>query len=647
MKGTERQKKVFFAVFAMILIILLEGWLVWQFRLSPSKEIVKDTRNDIAALDQCELQGKRFVNTGEDPKIVWNTTDRPVSKLTLHFAEPLSADTGLEIYYGKDYAFDEHHAYYAVLSKGITSYSIRLQGGEYNSFRTDINGEHTLDQIEIVEKETVPGRVCAGILLCLLVDGVVICLYRRWKKSPEKHKKRVLTIPQLFVVWGILGGITASVLIPTGQVPDDWTHVALMDMEWGLNGYAGDAAAKLNNVLKVDSIHNMFGQKITLQDYKKAAGIHYDDSLKLSIHPNYLAVRHITAGIGYIIGILLHLPIIWCLQLAKMTALAGYLVCGYLALKWIPYKKELMMVIMLFPMCLQQAASFNYDSVVQGAGFLLIAYLLWLREEKEKITWGNLVFAVILTIVLMVTKLPYACLILLAFSVPHEKYDFRIGKVDVGAVCYRWRYMLLAVSVVLAGVVTAVVKNNINFNIMKAAVIEWPATLRLITNSLKIRGTWYAAGIVGNLGWLDTPLLNIHYLAIVLVILWLSQAGKPSGERDHKDWKQKLSNRTAMLLIALLIFLMIFISMIYYETSLSGQELPVGLSQWRQIITGAGNILGVQGRYFLPCLPIAVLAFRDIVPLPSRGVRTGVAIYCLFNWGCLVTALLARYWVIM
>ena len=102
-----------------------------------------------------------------------------------------------------------------------------------------------------------------------------------------------------------------------------------------------------------------------------------------------------------------------------------------------------------------------------------------------------------------------------------------------------------------------------------------------------------------------------------------------------------------MLLIALLIFLMIFISMIYYETSLSGQELPVGLSQWRQIITGAGNILGVQGRYFLPCLPIAVLAFRDIVPLPSRGVRTGVAIYCLFNWGCLVTALLARYWVIM
>ena len=404
---------------------------------------------------------------------------------------------------------------------------------------------------------------------------------------------------------------------------------------------------KLNDILKVDSIHNMFGQKIRLQNYKEAAAVHYDDSLKMTIHPDFLVARHITAGIGYILGIALHLPILWCLQLAKITALAGYLVCGYLALKWMPYKKELLMVIMLFPMCLQQAASVNYDSVVQGVSFMLTAYLLWLREEKAKVTWGDLAAVGLMTGVLAVTKLPYACLVLLAFSVSHEKYDFRIGRIDIGRTAYRWRYGLLAVLLAGMGILLAAVKTNINLNIFKASILEFPSFLRLVVNSLKIRGIWYAAGIVGNLGWLDTPLLNIHYLMIVLVILWLSQAGEGYSRRNGLLWRQELGNRALLLATAVGMFLLVFSSMIYHEVAISGQALPVELAQWRQQIRGADNILGVQGRYFLPCVPVALLAFRDIIPVSRCGVKTGVHIYCLFSWICFAAALLARYWMIM
>jgi hypothetical protein len=50
-------------------------------------------------------------------------------------------------------------------------------------------------------------------------------------------------------------------------------------------------------------------------------------------------------------------------------------VCIYWAIKWMPYRKEMLLVISMLPMVFQQRASYSYDGPVIGLIFLATAYL--------------------------------------------------------------------------------------------------------------------------------------------------------------------------------------------------------------------------------------------------------------------------------
>ena len=651
-KNEKNIKQILAVTAILIILIAMEMWIAWSAGFVQSKEPLEYTMNNIEVVDQCEGSANKFVMTGEDPKIIWNQTDKPIRTITLNFAEPLTADAAFELYYGKNFSFDQKHTYNTTLQAGISQYVISLQGGEYNTIRTDINADYTLQNIMIETKERSNGRVTLLAVLFLIFDAVCVVVYQKMiRKNMVNiqgwYTKHRLTIPQLFVLWGAIGGLTVSILVPAGQVPDEWAHVVMMDGEWGLSGYADSTQSTLNDAIQLDDVHEVYGRKIESEDYLAAMKIHYAKGLSKTVHPHILAIRHITASVGYLMGIFLNLPIMWCLQIAEFTALAGYLICGYYALKWMPVKKEFMMFIMLLPMTLQQAASLNYDSMAFGISFLLIAYLLHLKYKAETIEWKNLLAVCIMAMILLITKLPYACLALLAFTVPHEKYNFKIGRFDIGHVVYKFRYILLALAAVLVAVVAVMVQSSLYLNAFKAAIVKFPTFIRLIINSFRTRGVWYMGGILGCLGWIDTPLNGVQYLVICLMAVWLSQAGKKEAVVAAEKGSSTIKNRVALFGIILLIFLLIFASMLSWTTMVYEWETPQTLQQWKESLMNMDNIYGVQGRYFLPCLPLAALVVRDIIPIPSKGVQAGLRVYCLVGWISLTITLLARYWMLL
>lgn len=637
----------------VIVCLMAQFWIVWRASCVSSADSQVYTMQDIDDVNQYEYSDNEFTVTGEDPQIIWKPVEHAVRTVTLNFSKPFDQDTTFEFYYGIQNRFNPKWMYHTTIHAGESSCEVMIQNPCYNTFRTDIDSGFFLDSVTIVTWRHSVGLVCVWTVVFLLLDGVAVWLYRRKtvaisQKIDQWRQRWNPSIPKLFVIWGFVAGMTVSILIPAGQLPDEWAHVRMISDEWGLTGYGNSSQDVVQSVISLDDVHDVYGQKMDVGDYLAAMNqVRYGEGCSKTIRPNYLLVRHITASVGYLAGVFLNLPVLWCLQLAEFTALAGYLVMGYYALKWMPFKKECMALIMLLPMTLQQAASVNYDSIAFGISFMLIAYILRMKYRDDKVGWSKLFAVVVMVVILLITKLPYACLGLLVFTVPHDKYDFKIGRVDLGQFAYRFRYLLLAAVIVLFAVGIVFIQGSMYLNSMKAAVIKFPVFAHLILRSFQLRGGWYIGGMLGCLGWLDTPLSGGQYLVICLMAIWLSQAGSDRTEAAVHKTTHKVTFRVAAFGIALLIFVLIFASMLSWTTMIEGWETPQTLQQWKDSLLNMDNIYGVQGRYFLPCVPLVILSVRDIVRMPARGVQAGIRIYCLFGWISLSLTLLARYWMLL
>ena len=101
-------------------------------------------------------------------------------------------------------------------------------------------------------------------------------------------------------------------------------------------------------------------------------------------------IRYLPQTIGMTISELFNFPIIFAVTLSEFLAVIFYTFICYLALKKIPIKKEVMMLIMLLPICIQQMGSFSYDMMLNCFSFLFIAYIFHFKFEKERITTKDL-----------------------------------------------------------------------------------------------------------------------------------------------------------------------------------------------------------------------------------------------------------------
>ncbi len=106
----------------------------------------------------------------------------------------------------------------------------------------------------------------------------------------------------------------------------------------------------------------------------------------------------------------------------------------------------------------------------------------------------------------------------------------------------------------------------------------------------------YFMGLVGNLGWRDTPLPNWYYpfwLICFACLAWLTPA---------RPFRTRLA--AALVLALSSVFIGIFLAMYL------GFNPP-----------GAGDIVGVQGRYFLPLLPFACLFLPMLMSLVKKPLN--------------------------
>ena len=140
---------------------------------------------------------------------------------------------------------------------------------------------------------------------------------------------------------------------------------------------------------------------------------------------NNAPLGYIASGFGIALGRLLHLGAVPTFYLGRICNSALFILLVWLSIKIIPMGKETLLVISMFPMVLQQTATYSYDSIIIGLLFLFTAMTVSVFLQDGKVTTKQFVILALLCVGVALCKFVYAPLILLLLAIPSDKLSVK------------------------------------------------------------------------------------------------------------------------------------------------------------------------------------------------------------------------------
>lgn len=304
---------------------------------------------------------------------------------------------------------------------------------------------------------------------------------------------------------------------------------------------------------------------------------------------SYFPTLYFPNTIMFLIGRIFNINGIVVLYLARIVNFIIFLICGYYAIKIIPFGKILLMTYLLIPMSVHQAISLSADSITNSTILLFIAYTLNLYY-KGKINKKDKILYISLAALVSVQKIVYFPIVLISVILINvdkmtkkEKIKFILTTIIVGLVVG-----ILWILLEPKGEATEdiyAIQNNVNSVEQIKFILTHPISyIKIVCNTIDLNIENYYLWFMGfSLGWMDIGVKRI-WLDIYFVILLFS----PFLEKNDKE----LKIRDKLILIST--FLIIFV--------LTLTALYVGHSG-----VGTDIVKGIQGRYFIPVVILLLL----------------------------------------
>ena len=293
-----------------------------------------------------------------------------------------------------------------------------------------------------------------------------------------------------------------------------------------------------------------------------------------------------------------HLPAITILHVCRFASLLSYLILVWLAIRLIPFGKWILLVLAVTPMALFQASTISPDAISNGLGFLFIAGCLKLTDAKE-INWRECGVLVLLVFLLFLAKLNLVPLILLPFLlIPPARFT----KNGTYPFLLAMTVLLFAVEIAGWNMVTSrnlapLLANDANLTAQLRHILGAPFVfLQTITRDLITNGSVYFQGWINGYGyyyWTPPQLVSFFFLLSLGSAVLIDSAPHP----DNKKFR--------------IAFILTFVAC-YVATILS---LYVTFTP-----VGADEVLGVQGRYFIPLVLPLFLALSSIPWLRKEAI---------------------------
>ena len=499
-----------------------------------------------------------------------------------------------------------------------------------------------------------------SIIILILILMVILQFFIFYKK---------LRIENMFALIASILGIILMFALPPLQGPDERVHmVRSYDLAKGRVFFTGSEDALLlpasmeeyttksqhiNMALHVD-------KKITKEQYKEAKKIPLNKELLWQYDADkteaYSTIAYIPQALGMFIGDLLNLNLHYVFMLGRIINFIFWLTICYIALKIMPIKKELMMFVMLMPVCMQQAVILSPDAMLNSFSFLLIAYILNIKYEKKNFTIKNFIVIVLLCIGIVSVKLPYILISAMMLTIPKEKFKWKNILAKVGilflTICigfstfflwtklsqplktedeikvteYQRQVLIKAHKPLRVGPPKEESDDSVGYIYTFKQIILHPIEFtKIILRTIKMQGVYYIKTFVGYFGWLNaiTPNYITILSGITLIFLMLNK----SGEHSLKLWDRFVYFSIGGALILILFIL---------------------LYKWNGAdYTKVSYFIGsIQGRYFYPfIIPIMLSLSLDKLKFNLKKISWIIPSISIFILTICSNVILIRYWI--
>ena len=449
-------------------------------------------------------------------------------------------------------------------------------------------------------------------IICILIYVLVIIAY--YSFVIKKHELETIYLPIVMLL-----GLIYLLIIPIYTVPDEYTHID--SAYYVSNGILGiKKGDKLNHFYKrsVDVKNDMYSEskakpsiyRSVVTDRKSINTTEFSEAHARFTFGNSGFLYYIPSAIGITLGRLLNCSNTVMLLLGRMFNLLAFSLLSYFAICKSPIGKEIIFLVGCNPIVLQEAASFSYDSIINGLAFLYFAFIVYCISNKDKIKNKDLIMVLLLVFLLASVKggvyLPLCLMILL---ISYKK----IKKISFTSVLL-FLFVILAYSKNnIAGIVKRLlVSQNENINGFNgnemytlSYVITHPAKfLMLIINTIVVEGDDYLRGILGG----DLGVMQLKIPWFVLIISFLLICMSVGGGVDYRI---KCGEKIWLFICSCMSILLILLSMLVAFTPKSYDYIE-----------------GVQGRYFIPIIPF-ILFLLSTIPYRISDKSRILFIYCI------------------
>ncbi len=316
------------------------------------------------------------------------------------------------------------------------------------------------------------------------------------------------------------------------------------------------------------------------------------------------------------------LPVGYMVLLGRFFNLLTYILLVFIAIRLVPFGKWVYCVIGLFPVAIQQAASLSIDGITIGLCFILIALLQKLFYQKNKITNQEIAWLLLLASGIALTKPNGLVLLIPLIFLPKSLFINIKQKISIigGAILaavtsyFMWSEVIKLKhyntnSSQTIGLLNVNPSDQLSF-ILKSPIVFF----KVLFKSFIFQGTggdakpdFYLTSMYGYfsnfLYKLPLSLLIMGYVLLFIVLI--------TKEKDEKINTSYLLSQTSTFLLAIL-----------------GVAVALYLV-WTPV--GAPQIEGIQGRYFIPFLPL-------LIPLGIYAKRwINISTKSPLVLGCIVT----------
>ncbi len=450
------------------------------------------------------------------------------------------------------------------------------------------------------------------IIIAILLLFIAVMYYLLFFKK--------LKIENLFLIFTIAFGLVYMFIFPPSSVPDEVLHIFTSYRHSNkLMGYGFGISEELWKI-RIDDKLNLkyFSPNTSIDNYRYIFNnlfkFCHDGNLEYietSYCGNYF--QYIFSSLGITLARIFNFGLVPLLYMGRVFNFAFYTTLTYFSIKKIPFGKMILFSVSAFPMTTILSMSFSYDCVIIALSFFVIAQCLYLAYSKERITLINIISLCIVGGLLVASKAGlYIFICLLFLIIPakrfrgNSRYIFTL--LSFLGTCV---VVFLLLNVVKISSVDIQPKDIETYSLASLFNGKKNFINMFIESNANLGDKYFVTMFGGHLGWLN---INIPFIIILpfCIVAFLS-----SFKYEKENLFLGVKEKTIMLFICTAIFGAFFV-VAYTWTSVK-----------------LNFIEGVQGRYFLPMLPIGLLLFRNNSLVYKRNINN-ILIYVLTLSQCFV-----------